>query len=104
MFALKQVDDQPHPPSGANEAGLIERLESASRAFFESPVAKAAAEVGDEALKISAAALKTKAAKSILGHAVVGAAVAVPVPLVGPVFGATVGAAVGAYREITKKN
>ena len=56
-----------------------------------------------EVARVTSEAAKSDLAKDSAAAAVVGAAIAVPVPLIGPAARTAIGAALGAYKNLTKK-
>lgn len=57
----------------------------------------------DEATRLGKQAAKTELARDAAACAAVGAAVAVPIPLIGPVGGAIVGAGLAVFRSFKKQ-
>ena len=64
--------------------------------------ADAIAVTADEAGKLAKSIARAPLAKDIATYAVVGAAIAIPLPLVGPAIGAAVGAGLGLWRNMTR--
>ncbi|MDI1308623.1 MAG: hypothetical protein PSV17_04210 [Methylotenera sp.] len=60
------------------------------------------AATANEAIRIGKEALNSELVKDTAAAAVVGAAIAIPIPVIGPVAGATIGAGMGIYKNITK--
>ncbi len=59
--------------------------------------------VADESAKLGKEVMQSELVKDIAPYAVVGAAIAVPIPFIGPFIGAAAGAALGLYKNATKK-
>ena len=65
---------------------------------------KTASSIGKEAGRLGKEAMHSDLARDVGPCAALGAAVAIPIPIIGPMAGAAVGAGVGVYKNLTKKN
>jgi hypothetical protein len=64
-------------------------------------VKQTASTVGDEAVRMGTGVIQSDLVQDAKG-ALLGAVVAVPLPIIGPAIGASIGASVGVYKNLTK--
>ncbi len=58
--------------------------------------------VGDEAVRLGNGVIQSDLVKDAGQCAIVGAVIAVPLPIIGPAIGASIGASLGVYKNLTK--
>ncbi len=62
-----------------------------------------ASSVTQESAKLGKKVVQSELMKDVAPYAVLGAMIAVPVPIIGPALGAAAGATLGLYKNVTKK-
>ena len=62
-----------------------------------------AKEAANKSYEMGKQAGKTQLIKDIAPYAVIGALIAIPIPLVGPALGAAIGAGLGMYKNFKRK-
>ncbi len=60
--------------------------------------------LGEDAVKLGKEAMRSGMVKDAAAGAVVGAGIAIPVPVIGPLAGAAIGAGLGMYKNIIRKD
>ncbi len=97
--AVPSTDEAAHKSTYAK---LSEKAAEKGRKAMQTDIGQSVSGVATEAVQVTKDALKTRIGKSVVAHAALGAAIAVPIPLIGTLTGAFIGGAIGAVRAVMK--